>query len=105
VYVHVGYIDDSASPTNHLQVYSTEVELSVVSYDATGNALATPYNITMAVTHDNKRENIGNFVDFSVHKLPGVHKASVSVSSVVYKDENGNQIFLLDSAVYLELKF
>ncbi len=102
--IYFGFIDDSDTPVKHKAVYSAEVALEVTPYDVLGNPLASS-SIVLAIAHDNVREGIGNLIDLAVHKLPGVHKVTITVTEIIYKDENNNVITVNDSSAYLELKF
>ncbi|KGO78770.1 hypothetical protein Q763_16720, partial [Flavobacterium beibuense F44-8] len=104
VYVYFGLSDDSATPTVHNQIYSASITLTITPYSATG--ALTPYNVNMEIMHDYVND-LQQFNDLAVYKLPGVHKASVKVASTapVYKNASGQVITVTSPAIYVQLKF
>ncbi|MCO6147931.1 thrombospondin type 3 repeat-containing protein, partial [Flavobacterium sp. NRK1] len=105
VYIHLGLIEDSATPTTQAIIYSCAVTYTVTPYTAAG-VVQTAYNITLEVKHDYVTEGTNGLIDLAIYKIPGIHRAVIKVKSVQYKDAAGNNITTVNnSAVYTEARF
>ncbi|UUC46490.1 thrombospondin type 3 repeat-containing protein [Flavobacterium cerinum] len=104
VYVHFGFKDNTSDLAAYNTIYYCEVNLLVTPYNNTGGAMSA-YNVTLKIKHDNVTESVA-FDDYKVHKLPNIHKATVKVQSIQYKNNLDQNISLVTNSVaYLELKF
>ncbi len=104
VYIHFGFKDLASDLTAYQAQYSCEVKLRVVPYNNQNGTLA-PYAVKLKIVHDNLTENV-KFDDYSIYKLPGIHKADVAVEEVVYRDLSGQIIpTVTNSTAFLQLRF
>jgi hypothetical protein len=104
VYIHFGFKDLASDLTAYQAQYSCEVKLRVVPYNNQNGTLA-PYAVKLRIVHDNLTENV-KFDDYSIYKLPGIHKADVAVDEVVYRDLSGQIIpTVTNSTAFLQLRF
>ncbi|MBN9286255.1 thrombospondin type 3 repeat-containing protein, partial [Flavobacterium sp.] len=104
VYIHFGFKDNVSDLAAYNNIYYCEVNLAVTPYTATGSAMAS-YNVVLKIKHDNITESV-EFDDYKVHKLPNVHKATVKVQSIQYKNSLDQNIALVaNSVAFVEVKF
>ena len=69
VYIHLGLVDDSATPAVQAVIYSCAVTFRITPYNTAGTALTT-YDIVLEVKHDYVTEGINGLVDLAVYRIP-----------------------------------
>ena len=105
VYIHLGLVDDSATPAVQAVIYSCAVTFRITPYNTAGTALTT-YDIVLEVKHDYVTEGINGLVDLAVYRIPGIHKANVVVHAIQYKNASGTNIpEVSGTAVYAKTSF
>ncbi|WP_281324081.1 thrombospondin type 3 repeat-containing protein [Flavobacterium sp. IMCC34518] len=97
VTIHFGFNDDDKKTADYSDVYSCKIELSITSFDSSGNSLGAK-SVSLTIVHNNSTKSL-EFNDYAVYKLPGIHKADVKVVSITYSKSAPA------STAYLALKF
>jgi RHS repeat-associated protein len=105
VTLHFGF-NETPSSIGYNDVYTCTISLSISRFDTKGALVVptptsndpNPTITTLTITHDNTTDNL-SFNDYVVYKLPGIHKAEVTVTKVTYSKPVAN------STAYLALKF
>ncbi|WP_157802164.1 RHS repeat-associated core domain-containing protein [Flavobacterium sp. 1] len=97
VTIHFGFNDIDIKSPGYSDIYSCKIELSVTSYDNSGNGLGSK-SVTLTIEHNNSTKSL-EFNDYVVYKLPGIHKADVKVVSIKYSKT------VSFPTAYLALKF
>ncbi|MBF4485035.1 RHS repeat-associated core domain-containing protein [Flavobacterium sp. CSZ] len=110
VSIHFGFNDDISNANAYKEIYDCTIKLSIIPYNNLGlkdlsyiengklKQHDDPFIITLKITHDNVTKG-AKLNDYLVYKLPGIHKATVQVTSITYSSPG------IHNAPYLALKF
>ncbi len=110
VNIHLGFKDETGNVLAYNTVFTAKVTLLITRYTNNGQLLANtsaipnPQTKEFILEHNNVTQN-AKYKDYIVYRLPGTHKATAQVVSVVYTNSSEQVTAIDNSPLFVELKF